>query len=77
MSEERKARDFLQNNWLVALEVFRLRNQGWTLQSIGDKFGLSRQRTLTIYQKMTKLTTEEAEKVEKYVNKLAIDNTSK
>lgn len=80
MSEKRKTTDWLKTNWQLHLEVFRLRNQGWKLQAIGDKFGLSRQRILAMYQKMARLTVGQAEEVERYANylsKLPIDNTSK
>lgn len=80
MSEKRRTVDWLKTNWELHLEVFRLRNQGWKLQVIGDKFGLSRQRILAMYKKMARLTVRQAEEVERYANylsKLPIDNTSK
>jgi len=74
MTPKRKQVDFMQTNWELHLEVFRLRNQGWKYEQIGRKLGLTRQRIFAMYKKMARLTVEEAEKIQKYVANLGIDN---
>jgi len=49
-------------NWEKRLEVFRLKNQGWSYQQIGDYLGQSRQSIQDIYRKISTMTVKEIEK---------------
>lgn len=77
MSVKRKIQDLKQFNFDQALEVLRLRNQGWTFQAIGNKLNLTRQRVAQLYEHLGKMTVEEAELYQRVLSKLDIDNTNK
>lgn len=57
--------DIKKADWDQRLEIFRLRNQGWTFQQIADKMGVSRQSVNEAYQKIKDLTIDEIENLRK------------
>lgn len=64
-SEKRIKADRQQADWEQRLEIFRLRNQGWTFSKIGEKLGCSRQNANNIYEKIKDMPIE---KIEKFAN---------
>lgn len=63
MSKKRKQRDIGEADWEQRLEIFRLRNQGWTFSKIGEKMNCSRQNAQEIYDKIKDMDIEDIEKL--------------
>lgn len=67
-SLKRTLRDLQQFDFDKALEVMRLKQSGLNYREIGDRLGLTRQRTHEIYKKVSTLTVAEAETLRRIVN---------
>ena len=50
------------------IEVVILRNQGWTLQQIADKWGTTKQAVLDLYKKVSKMTVKQLEEEREKIN---------
>jgi len=48
-------------DWEKRLEIFRLYNQGWTYDQIGEKLDITKQRVGEIYRSIEHMTLEEVE----------------
>jgi len=65
MSDERKLSDLKQADFEKRIEVWMLRNQGWSFQGIGDHIGTTHQAASKMYRKIKDLTIEELERQSK------------
>lgn len=74
MSIKRRIKDLQSFDWDQAMEVLRLRNQGWTYTRIGQKLNLTPQRSHQIYRQVSGMTVEEAELYQRVLTKLPIYN---
>lgn len=60
-TQKRLNQDKRSANWLSRLEIFRLRNQGWTFAQIGEKMGVTRQRICSQYHRVKDMDVRELE----------------
>lgn len=74
MSEKRIARDLANSNLDKRIEIFILRNQGWTFSKLAKKFGGTRQGIFDLYRKIRNSTIEKLEKLRDVQSKLRLDN---
>jgi len=63
MSDKRKMQDLLQADWERRIKVLTLVNQGWTMDRIGQRLGMSKQAVSQMYNKIKKMTVKEAEQI--------------
>ena len=65
---KRTIRDLQQFDFDKALEVYRLKSRGLSYKEVGERLGLTRQRTHQIYKKISSLTAREAEVLRRIVD---------
>lgn len=76
MSLKRKIRDLALFDFDKALDVMRLKNQGYNFTQISKELGISKQRVAQIWYQVSTMTVAEAEVARRIVeqSKLPIDN---
>lgn len=76
MSLKRKIRDLTLFDFDKALDVMRLKNQGYNFTQISKELGISKQRVAQIWHQVSTMTVAEAEVARRIVeqSKLPIDN---
>lgn len=76
MTLKRKIRDLLLFDFDKALEVIKLKNQGYNFTQASKKLGISKQRVAQIWHQVSTMTVAEAEATRRIIeeHKLPIDN---
>lgn len=76
MSLKRKIKDLTLFDFDKALDVMRLKNQGYNFTQISRGLGISKQRVAQIWHQVSTMTVAEAEVARRIVeqSKLPIDN---
>lgn len=52
-----------ESDWNKRLDVLILRNQGWTFEQIGKKYGITKVAVRQMYERIKHMTIEEVEKL--------------